>query len=294
MEKTLDIPYEYLRSHKKFPHVWCPGCGIGIVLGSIIRAVAGLGLSKDELAMVSGIGCSGRMSVYVDFNTLHTTHGRALAFATGIKLAKPQMKVLVIMGDGDALAIGGNHFIHAARRNIDLTAIVINNSTYGLTGGQLSPGTPLGARTTTSWYGNLEPPFDICRMAEAAGASFVARGTAFHVLELDKLITLAIQKKGFSVVEAISQCPVSYGRFNQMPLATDMLLWQKDNTVPVSAAGKEPAKGKIARGVLLDRDLPEYTEEYFKLVARLREPQEAEPASEPERDLGTLAGDKAR
>lgn len=270
MEKTTGVPYEYLRSHKKFPHVWCPGCGIGIVLGSIIRAVDGLGLSKDEVAMVSGIGCSGRMSVYPDFNTLHTTHGRALAFATGLKLAKPHMTVLVVMGDGDALAIGGNHFIHAARRNIGLTAIVINNSTYALTGGQASPTTPVGSRTTTSWFGSFEPAFDICRLAEAAGASFVARGTAYHVLELDKLITRAIQKKGFSVVEAISQCPVSYGRFNQMPTGVEMLKWQKDHTVSIAAAGKDAATDKISRGVLLDRDRPEYTEEYFKLVERLK------------------------
>lgn len=270
MEKARGVAYEYLRSHKKFPHVWCPGCGIGIVLGSIIRAVDGLGLSKDDIAMVSGIGCSGRMSVYPDFNTLHTTHGRALAFATGLKLAKPQMNVLVVMGDGDALAIGGNHFIHAARRNIDLTAIVINNSTYALTGGQVSPTTPVGARTTTSWFGSIEPAFDVCRIAEAAGASFVARGTAYHVLELDKLITRAMQKKGFSVVEAISQCPVSYGRYNQMPSGVEMLKWQRENTVSASAAGKDSARGKIVRGVLLDRDLPEYTEEYFKLVERLK------------------------
>ncbi|MDP2727658.1 MAG: thiamine pyrophosphate-dependent enzyme [Dehalococcoidia bacterium] len=276
MEKPLDVPYEYLRSHKKFPHVWCSGCGIGIVLGSIIRAVAGLSLSKDEVAMVSGIGCSGRMSVYPDFNTLHTTHGRVLAFATGLKLAKPQMKVLVVMGDGDAMAIGGNHFIHAARRNIDLTAIVVNNCNFGLTGGQGSPTTPLGSRTTTSWFGSIEPPFDICLMAEAAGAAYVARGTAYHVLELDKLITKAIQKKGFSMVEAISQCHVSFGRNNKMPLATDMLRWQKENTVPISAVGKGSARGKIVRGVLLDRDLPEYTEEYFKLVERLKAGREAE------------------
>ncbi len=276
MEKSLDVPYEYLRSHKKFPNVWCPGCGIGIVLGSIIRAVDALGLSKDEVAMVSGIGCSGRMSVYPDFNTMHTTHGRALAFATGLKLAKPHMKVLVVMGDGDATAIGGNHFIHAARRNIGLTAIVVNNSTYGLTGGQVSPTTPLGSRSTTSWFGSIDPPFDICRLAEAAGASYVARATAYHVLEMDKLVTRAIQKKGFSVVEAISQCPVCFGRHNDMPTPVDMLKWQRDNTVPASAAGQDTAKGKIVRGVLLDREQPEYTEEYFKLVERLRPPEVAQ------------------
>lgn len=270
MDKATDVPYEYLRSSKKFPNVWCPGCGIGIVLGSIIRAVHGLGISKDEVAMVSGIGCSGRMSVYPDFNTMHTTHGRALAFATGLKLAKPKMKVLVVMGDGDAMAIGGNHFIHAARRNIGLTAIVINNSNYGLTGGQMSPTTPPGSRTTTTWFGSIDPPFDICRIAEAAGASFVARTTAYHVLEMDKLIARAIRKNGFSVVEAISQCPVYFGRHNNTPTAVEMLRWQRDNTVPASAADRDSASGKIVRGVLLDRDQPEYSEEYFKLVERLR------------------------
>src|SRR3990172_3115290 len=180
MDKARGVAYEYLRSHKKFPHVWCPGCGIGIVLGSIIRAVDGLGLSKDDVAMVSGIGCSGRMSVYPDFNTLHTTHGRALAFATGIKLAKPQMTVLVVMGDGDAVGIGGNHFIHAARRNIDLTAIVVNNSTYGMTGGQTSPTTPYGMKSTTAVFRNIEQAFDISELAVTAGASFAARGTVYH------------------------------------------------------------------------------------------------------------------
>jgi 2-oxoglutarate ferredoxin oxidoreductase subunit beta len=270
MEKNLEVPYDYLRSNKKFPHVWCYGCGIGIVLGSIIRAVDSLGLAKDEVAMISGIGCSGRMPVYVDFNTLHTTHGRALAFATGLKLAKPGLKVLVVMGDGDALAIGGNHFIHTCRRNIDLTAIVINNSTYGLTGGQVSPTTPTGARTTTSLYGSIEHTFDTCKLAEAAGASYVARSTVYHVLELDKLIAKAIEKKGFSVVEAISHCHVSYGRLNEMPSPIDMLKWQRDNTIPASAARRDPAQGKVVRGVLLDRELPEYTEEYARLVARLR------------------------
>ncbi len=269
MEKATDVPYEYLRASKKFPNVWCPGCGIGIVLGSIIRSVHGLGLSKDEVAMVSGIGCSGRMSVYPDFNTMHTTHGRALAFATGLKLAKPNMKVLVVMGDGDAMAIEGNHFIHAARRNIGLTAIVINNSNYGLTGGQMSPTTPQGSRTTTTWFGSIDPPFDICRIAEAAGASFVARTTAYHVLEMDRLITRAIRKNGFSVVEAISQCPVYFGRHNNTPSPVEMLRWQRDNTV-LASAGEDSASGKIVRGLLVDRDQPEYSEEYFKLVERLK------------------------
>ena len=260
--------HKYLRTFKEFPTVWCPGCGIGIVLGAIIRAVARMGLEKDAVAMVSGIGCSGRMPVYVDFNTVHTTHGRALAFATGIKLAKPQMKVLVVMGDGDALAIGGNHFIHACRRNIDLSAIIINNSIYGLTGGQYSPTTPLGATSVTTPYGNLEPAFDIAKLAEAAGAAFVARSTVYHALELDGFIARSSEKKGFSVVEVLSDCPIHYGRANQMGGAVEMLKWYRDNTMTVAEAqGKY--RGKLLRGVLADRNLPEYIEEYQKLVTRL-------------------------
>lgn len=256
--------HEYLRAHKKFPSVWCAGCGIGIVLGAIIRAVRALGLSKDEVAMVSGIGCTGRMPVYVDFNTMHTTHGRALPFATGLKLARPDMKVMVVMGDGDALAIGGNHFIHAARRNIELTAIVVNNSIYGMTGGQLSPTTPLGAKATTAPYGQIEQAFDIAKIAEAAGASFVARSTTYHAIELDRLIARGIEKKGFSVIEVLSNCPLFYGGLNEMGDAVEMLKWFRDNT---TAAPGKVASGKIVRGVLVDRDLTGYVESYRKLIA---------------------------
>lgn len=269
----MPVIHNYLRSHKKFPHVWCPGCGIGNVLGAIIRAVDRLRLEKDQVAMVSGIGCSGRMPVYVDFNTLHTTHGRALAFATGIKLAKPEMSVLVVMGDGDSMAIGGNHFIHAARRNVDLTAIVVNNGIYGLTGGQYSPTTPMDAVATTATYGNIEHPFDIAKVAEAAGAAFVARGTVFHAMELDKLVQAAIAKHGFSVVEVVSHCHTAFGRLNRMPSAAEMLKWQRDNTISAAAVakGKDP-EGKLVRGVLVDRDLPEYTDAYFGgVVARAME-----------------------
>ena len=172
--------YSYLRQTKKFPNVWCSGCGIGIVMGALIRAVDRMGLAKDDVAVVSGIGCTGRMPVYLDFNTMHTTHGRALAFATGLKLAQPKLKVIVVMGDGDALAIGGNHFIHAARRNIDLTAIVVNNSIYGMTGGQYSPTTPLDSRATTAPYGNIEPPLAgraTWRWRRARRSSRAARST---------------------------------------------------------------------------------------------------------------------
>ena len=202
--------YQYLRHEKKFPLIWCPGCGNGIIMGSMIRAIEALGLAKDKTAIVSGIGCSGRVSTYMDFNTLHTTHGRALAFATGLKFARPELTVIVAMGDGDALAIGGNHFIHAARRNIDLTAIIFNNSIYGMTGGQISPTTPLGSIASTARMGNIENPFNVARLAEAAGAAFVARGSTYHVDELDELMILAIRKKGFSVLEVITPCPTIY------------------------------------------------------------------------------------
>lgn len=262
--------YPYLRSHKKFPHVWCPGCGIGIVLGTLIRAIDHLGLQKDDIALVSGIGCTGRMPVYVDFNTLHTTHGRAIPFATGLKMARPEMHVIVVMGDGDALAIGGNHFIHAARRNIGLTTIVVNNLIYGMTGGQCSPTTPTGSLATTAVYGNIEQPFDISCVAEAAGAAFVARSTVVHVFEMEKLMEKALQKKGFAVLEVISNCHVGYGRQNQMPTAVDMLKWMRQNTLSV---GTPPDKieGKITRGILVDKELPEYTELYEKIILKAQE-----------------------
>jgi 2-oxoglutarate ferredoxin oxidoreductase subunit beta len=270
-EQTHTI-YRYLRSRKKFPSMWCPGCGVGIVLGSIVRAVDRLDLNKDDVAMISGIGCTGRMPVYVDFNTMHTTHGRALAFATGLKLVKPHMHVLAVMGDGDALAIGGNHFIHAARRNVDLTAIVVNNYIYGMTGGQYSPTTPSGKLATTAPYGHVEQPFDLSRLAEVAGASFVARSTVAHPTELPKLIEKGLAKKGFSVIEILSNCQTSYGRINQMGSPVEMLRWFRDNTVSVSAANKGDGEGKIVRGVLVDRDLPEYTEQYARIIAMAQQP----------------------
>src|SRR6056297_3839934 len=170
---------QYIRK-EMFPHIWCPGCGNGIVLGALIRAIHSLGWEKDEIAMVSGIGCSSRITGYVDFYTMNTTHGRALPFATGIKMSNPKLKVIAVMGDGDCAAIGGNHFIHAARRNIDVTAIILNNSIYGMTGGQYSPLTECGDLATTAPYGTVDPPFDSVQLATAAGASFVARTITYH------------------------------------------------------------------------------------------------------------------
>jgi 2-oxoglutarate ferredoxin oxidoreductase subunit beta len=271
MERHNQGTYEYLRHHKKFPHVWCAGCGIGIVMGSILRSVQKLALNQDDVAIISGIGCSGRMPVYMDFNTMHTTHGRALAFATGLKLARPEMEIIVVMGDGDALAIGGNHFIHAARRNIDLTAIVVNNSIYGMTGGQSSPVTPLNAYSATAPYGHIEPPFPICDLAMAAGAAFVARGTVYHVAELDKLIERAVAKKGFALVEAVSYCHTTFGRANNIKSPIEMMRRLKDNSTTVQAAkrlGDELPENQIVRGVFRDVDKPEYTELYDQIIER--------------------------
>ena len=274
MPEVTKLIHKYLRHDKKFPHVWCPGCGIGIMLGALIRAIDRIGYEKDEIVLVSGIGCSGRLPVYVDFNTLHTTHGRALTFATGVKLAKPNLKVIVIMGDGDAVAIGGNHFIHAARRNIDLTAIILNNSVYGMTGGQYSPTTPYGMRSTTTVYTNIEQDFKISELAVTAGAVFVGRGTVYHSKLLDSLIEQALLKKGFSVVEVISHCHTQYGRQNRLGSAVEMMEWQRDYAVPVEKALRmkpEELKNKILIGVLIDKELPVYQDEYEKIRERAKE-----------------------
>ena len=281
MREITRLIHKYLRHDKKFPHIWCPGCGNGIVLGSLIRAVDKLGLSKDEVVLVSGIGCAARMPVFVDFNTLHTTHGRALAFATGLKLARPELKVLVIMGDGDALAIGGNHFIHAARRNLNLTAIIINNQIYGMTGGQYSPTTPYGYYAATASYGHIEHAFSIAELAVTAGASFVARGTVYHAELLEGLIEKGIQKRGFSVIEVISNCHIQFGRRNEMKDPVTMMKWLKTHAITVEKAEKkapESLKDKFTIGILADVEKPIYTEEYQKIRDRAKKLSEGQKA----------------
>ncbi|HLF86344.1 MAG TPA: 2-oxoacid:ferredoxin oxidoreductase subunit beta [Nitrospiria bacterium] len=287
MEPITDLVHKYLRHDKKFPTVWCPGCGNGIILGSMMRAIDTLGWDKNNVVLVAGIGCAGRLPVYCDFNTLHTTHGRALTFATGIKLARPELNVVVVMGDGDSTAIGGNHFIHAARRNIDLTAIIFNNSVYGMTGGQYSPTSPYGAKATTAPYGNLEQSFNISRLAEAAGATFVARGTAYHAKMLDGLIGKALTKKGFSVVEVIVHCHTYYGRQNKFTSPVEMLFWQKEKAVRIEKAREmspDELGDRFPVGVLVDRDIPTYEEGYKKVRETageaIREIMEEEKAKE--------------
>ena len=264
---------KYLRQ-SALPHIWCPGCGHGILLAAILRAIDKLQLEQDKTVIVSGIGCSSRASGYMNFNTVHTAHGRALPFATGIKLANPELNVIVITGDGDATAIGGNHFIHACRRNIDLTTIIFNNSIYGMTGGQASPLTPAGAFATTAPFGQLDRSFDIAALAIAAGSTYVARGTAYHAVQLTDLVAKGIQNKGFSVIDAITQCPTSFGRKNKMGAPATMMQWQKDHAVMIQAASKmQPADlaDKFVIGELHKSEAPENTAEYDKLIARLRE-----------------------
>ncbi len=259
---------KYLRI-KKFPLIWCTGCGNGIVLKAMLGAIDRLGLEKNDITVVSGIGCSSRATGYVDFNTLHTTHGRAIAFATGVKFANPKLNVLVVTGDGDATAIGGNHFIHAARRNIDITVILYNNWIYGMTGGQVSPTTPHGMRATTAPHGNPEGSFDISRLAIAAGASFVARGSVTSPVKLSQYIEKGIKKKGFSLIEAFTPCPTAFGRQNKMGKAIDNLNWIKEKTIDVKKAESlTPAEReeKLITGILADVEKSEYTDLYRGLV----------------------------
>ncbi len=257
---------DYIRQ-RFFPHMWCPGCGHGTVLNSLLRSVESLGMSKNEIVMVSGIGCSARISGYVDFHSLHTLHGRALAFATGVKLSKPELNVIVPMGDGDALAIGGNHFIHAARRNIDITAIVMNNRIYGMTGGQFSPLSGPGTMATTAPYTSIDREFDVVEMARASGATFVARSTTYHAKQCTDLIKQAILHEGFSVVEILSQCPTHYGRKNKKGDAAEMIKGYKENTTSIGSKAKKENPDLIERSVFVQEEQPEYCSEYDKIIA---------------------------
>ena len=255
---------------RNLPHIWCPGCGNGIVLSALLRAIARTGFGQDSVAMVSGIGCSSRLPGYVDFNTLHTTHGRAIAFATGLKLAKPEMHVIVVSGDGDATAIGGNHFIHACRRNIGITAVIVNNYIYGMTGGQVSPTTPKGSRATTAPLGNAERPFDICSLAAAAGANFVARTTAFHADRLEEYILEALGRKGFSVVEVLTPCPTCYGRRNKNPTGPDLMNQIREQTCESESQASAGGAPRQRLGVFVERDEKEFTEVYEEMAREAR------------------------
>ncbi|WP_456457268.1 2-oxoglutarate ferredoxin oxidoreductase subunit beta [Nitratifractor sp.] len=259
---------EYLRTDK-MPTLWCWGCGDGVILKAFIRAIDKLGIKKDDMCIVSGIGCSGRFSSYVDCNTVHTTHGRTIAYATGIKMANPDKHVFCITGDGDGLAIGGNHTIHGCRRNIDINHILINNFIYGLTNSQTSPTTPQGMWTVTMKRGNIDPTFDACKLADAAGASFVARENVSEPRKLEKVFVEAFKHKGYSFVDVFSNCHINLGRKNKMGSAMENLEWIDSITVSkkkYDAMSEEERAGLFPTGVLKkDEEALEYTAMYEKV-----------------------------
>jgi 2-oxoglutarate ferredoxin oxidoreductase subunit beta len=262
--------YEKYIRYRTFPTPWCPGCGDGVILKAIAMSFSDLGMEPDDIVVVSGIGCSGRMPTFFNTNTLHVTHGRALTFATGIKLARPEKMVVVISGDGDSLAIGGNHLIHAARRNIGIKMILINNGIYGMTGGQVSPLTPQKFITETTPYGNIEPKFMASELLIAARATFVARETVVRMAQLKKVIQKSFQHKGFSVVEAISNCHVNLGRKNKMKDPISMTNWIAGRSVPKAKYDKlalEDREHKYPVGILKEDTVRlEYSDLYYKHI----------------------------
>jgi 2-oxoglutarate/2-oxoacid ferredoxin oxidoreductase subunit beta len=263
--------HKYLRSSKKFPHIWCAGCGIGVMMGAMVRAFEELGYKNADTVVVTGIGCTGMVDDYMATNALHTTHGRALAFATGIKAFNPRLHVAVLMGDGDGITIGGNHFLHAARRNIDLTAIVVNNFNYGMTGGQVSGTTPGGRVTSTTAWGNPERDIDICALADVAGANYVARQTPYQGWELKECLKEALAKRGFSVVEVMSPCPTHFGKNNDMRQAWDLLRWLAERGLPLAEYNRltpSEREGFFPVGKLVDRDAPDFNTRYAEVRAR--------------------------
>ena len=257
----------YLR-REMLPTVWCPGCGNGSIAQALALALERLEREPDQVAVVGGIGCSGRTPFYMATNALHTTHGRALAYATGLKMARPALTLVVTSGDGDALAIGGNHFLHAARRNLDVTLLLYNNAIYGMTGGQLAPTTPIGSRTTTSLDGSQENAFDTVALALAAGATFVARTTTFDMQEMPLYIEQAILHPGFAVVEIITQCPTYFGRLNRIGEAPEMLMWERELTdAPREASSARELAGSLPTGIFRQDIRPEYVRQYQARLA---------------------------
>ena len=270
--------YDYYLRTDKMPTLWCWGCGDGIIMKAMIRAFAKLGWDKNDICIVSGIGCSGRFSSYIDANTVHTTHGRTVAYATGIKLANPDKHVIVVAGDGDGLAIGGNHTIHGCRRNIDINFVLINNFIYGLTNSQVSPTTPKGMWSVTTQYGNIDPVFDACDLAIGAGATFVGRESVVEPIKLERMFIKGFEHKGFSFFDVHSNCHVNLGRKNKMAQAKQTMDWIEGNLIPKNKWDKLSKEeqyelkkqGKFPRGILHHVEEPEYTEEYYKLIERVR------------------------
>lgn len=261
----------FLRADR-IPHIWCPGCGLGNVTTAFINAVEEANLNPKDVAVISGIGCTGRTAGYVNMDSFHTTHGRAIPFATGLKLANQNLTVAVISGDGDIFAIGGNHFIHAARRNMDMVVLCVNNYIYGMTGGQVAPTTPLTKRASTAPYGNTEYPFNIPYLAAGSGATYIARWTSVDVRRLTAAIVETLTRKGFSLIEILAPCPTGYGRLNRLGGTIDVTKSYVDNTVIQNGADpKEVAivEGeKIILGKFVDIEKETYLEGYRKLMKK--------------------------
>jgi len=274
VEQTVEHPFlKYLRQ-AMMPHIWCTGCGNGIVLNAFVHALDELKMDIDKVVVVSGIGCIGRAAGYTNTDSFHTTHGRALAFATGVKLANPELQVVVISGDGDLFAIGGNHFIHAARRNLGIKVICANNFNYGMTGGQAGPTTPLESITTTTYYGNIEHPFNLMHLAAASGAVYAARWTTLHVVRLTQSIKRILQKDGFSFIEVISPCPEIFGRYNKMKTGLENMEWFKKASVVENFS--DPAKAeitpdKIPVGEFVDIEKPTYEKLLHEKMSQINE-----------------------
>jgi 2-oxoglutarate ferredoxin oxidoreductase subunit beta len=267
-------PMEDVLRMDRIPHIWCPGCGIGLAVTAFSAALEKANIDLNKVSIVSGIGCTGRVAGYVKLDSFHTTHGRAVAFATGIKTANPDMKVVVFSGDGDLIAIGGNHFIHAARRNIDMLVICVNNFIYAMTGGQVAPTTPLKAYATTCPFGCVEPPFNIPYLADSSGAVYVARWTTLHIRRLCNSMTEALHKKGFSVIEVISPCAQYYSRINRLGDGLDMMKFYHDNSEIRHGEDTKNLdigfQGKIIVGKFVDRDRPTYMERYTQRLAQIK------------------------
>ncbi len=263
MEQALEHPAEWALRVDRLPHIWCPGCGIGIGLGCFIQALKEAEIERNRLSVVSGIGCTGRVAGYVKCDSYHTTHGRAIPFAMGLHLANPDLQVVVFSGDGDLSAIGGNHLIHAARRNVDLTVICINNFNYGMTGGQAAPTSQENARTSTTPDGNVEAPFNLPALVAAAGASYVARWTVLDLGRLRRSMVEALHHEGFAFIEVISPCPIYYGRFNRLGDSLGELRYYKENTevknfAPLQEAALTMLGGKIVVGKFVEEKRPTF------------------------------------
>lgn len=281
--KQLRHPLDDLLRTDRIPHIWCPGCGIGTAFSACLTAMKKSGIDLEKTVMISGIGCSGRGAGYVNLDSYHTTHGRAIPFATGMKLANPELNVVVFSGDGDLFAIGGNHFIHAARRNVDLTVVCVNNFNYGMTGGQVAATTPFMARTTTTPMGNPDAPFNLPLLAYASGASYIARWTILHARDLMESIQEAILNRGFSFVEVLSPCPVNYGRRNKEKAMDSMRIYQERTLIRNDARPWELDidfdKGVIL-GKFIETERPTCTDRY-DTVCRPKELLEEMKGSKP-------------